>query len=449
MPTLVELRQQRGALVEQQRAILTKAEADKRELTVEERAEDDRLFAASERIKDEITRRERLDRTEAELRAIPEPVSRPTPDRATAAPPNDLRAVLARPEYRRLFGEHPDIETIPVEARAGLLARSSDAYAVAYRGFLRGGQAGAEQALATLPPEQRTTLQADQLISGGYLVPPLRWTAELIQAVDDQVFIRTLARTFTVTDAAGMGAPSLDTDVADADWTAELATGTEGAMAFGGRELRPHPLAKRMKVSNKLMRASAISPEGLVRDRLAYKFGVALEKAYMTGDGNQKPLGVFTASALGIPTTRDVATSNLQTAMTADGLIECKHSVKGQYWPRLRWVFHRDGIKNIRLLKDGNGQYLWQPGLSAALPDRILEVPYLMSEYAPNTFTAGLYVGIIGDFSNYWIVDALGMTIQRLVELYAATNETGFFGRMESDGAPVLAEAFARVTLAP
>ena len=40
------------------------------------------------------------------------------------------------------------------------------------------------------------------------------------------------------------------------------------------------------------------------------------------------------------------------------------------------------------------------------------------------------------------------MQIQRLVELYAATNQVGFIGRMELDGMPVLEEAFVRVKLA-
>jgi HK97 family phage major capsid protein len=80
-------------------------------------------------------------------------------------------------------------------------------------------------------------------------------------------------------------------------------------------------------------------------------------------------------------------------------------------------------------------------------PDRILEVPYVMSEYAPSTFTTGLYVGIIGDFSFYWIADSLKLEIQRLDELYAVTNQVGFIGRSETDGLPVLAEAFARVKL--
>jgi HK97 family phage major capsid protein len=75
-------------------------------------------------------------------------------------------------------------------------------------------------------------------------------------------------------------------------------------------------------------------------------------------------------------------------------------------------------------------------------------VPVFVSEYAPNTFTTGLYVGIIGDFSFYWTADALDFSIQRLNELYAATNQTGFIGRLESDGMPVLEEAFVRVKLA-
>ena len=70
-----------------------------------------------------------------------------------------------------------------------------------------------------------------------------------------------------------------------------------------------------------------------------------------------------------------------------------------------------------------------------------------MSEYAPHTFTASQYVGIIGDFSNYWIADALDMEMQRLLELFAATNQIGLIGRMESDGMPVLSEAFVRVQL--
>ncbi len=74
--------------------------------------------------------------------------------------------------------------------------------------------------------------------------------------------------------------------------------------------------------------------------------------------------------------------------------------------------------------------------------------PVRESEWAPSTFTTGLYVGIIGNFDYYWILDSLLMEIQVLAELYAETNQIGYIIRAETDGAPVQSNAFARVTLA-
>lgn len=333
------------------------------------------------------------------------------------------------------------VELAAPEFRAELERRAMPAYRAMVAHYLRGG-------MGVLSVEQRTTLQSDIDTLGGFLKPPLEFVAGLLKDVDNLVVIRQFATKRTVINADGLGVVSLDTDVDDADWTTELKTGNEGALGFGRREMRPHPFAKRMKVSKKLLR-QVPDVESIVRERLAYKFAVTEEKAFMTGTGVQQPLGLFTASADGIPTSRDVSTGNSQTAIAADGLIEAKHFIKAQYWPRLRWLFPRLAIKEIRKLKDGNGQYLWAPGLTGGIPDRILEHPYTVSEYAPATFTAGLYVGLIGDLSHYWIVDALDFQLQALFELYAETNQTGFIGRQETDGQPVLAEAFARVKLAP
>jgi HK97 family phage major capsid protein len=80
-------------------------------------------------------------------------------------------------------------------------------------------------------------------------------------------------------------------------------------------------------------------------------------------------------------------------------------------------------------------------------PDMLLGKRVNSSEYAPNTFGAGLYVGLYGDLTNYWICDSMGMEIQVLAELYARTNQIDYLCRIETDGAPVMPAAFARVTL--
>ncbi|MGW2591961.1 phage major capsid protein [Streptomyces sp. NPDC001515] len=314
-------------------------------------------------------------------------------------------------------------------------------------GALRTYLLGGRQALTET---QARALQAGNDPEGGYLTAPIQWVNALIQAVDDAVPLRGLATVQQLTASDSLGVPSLDIDLNDAEWTTELATGSQDdSMRFGKRELSPNPIAKRVKVSRKLLRLTSGSAEDIVRQRLAYKFGVTQEKAYMTGDGNKKPLGLFTASSDGIPTSRDVATGSA-TGFTGDGLIDAKYTLKAAYWAKARWLFHRDAIRDVRKLRDdtggaGQGNYIWQPGLAADRPDTILDVPYVVSEFVPNTFTDGLYSGMIGDFSHYWIAEALNLEIQRLVELYAESNQVGFIGRQEVDGMPVLAEAFVRL----
>jgi HK97 family phage major capsid protein len=134
-----------------------------------------------------------------------------------------------------------------------------------------------------------------------------------------------------------------------------------------------------------MLRQAVIGAEQLVIHRLGYKFAVSQEKAFLTGTGVNQQLGVH-AIASGISTDRDVSTGNTTTAIGFDGLIEAKFSIKSQYWRNATWLFHRDAIKGISKLKDGQGQYLWSQSVREGEPDRILGMPMVVSEFVPNTF---------------------------------------------------------------
>lgn len=325
----------------------------------------------------------------------------------------------------------------------------------AFNRFLKGGLRVATDAdlKAIAAGTSIKAYQSDNPAGGGFLVTPLQFVQELLANVKDQLWIRQMARTFQMDKSESLGVPTLDTDASDADWTSELATGSEDtAMSFGRRELKPTPVAKRVKLSNKLLRQAAMNPAEIVRDRLAYKFGVTEEKAFLTGTGAGQPLGVFTADANGITTARDTVAASA-TAIAADDMINAKHDLKAQYWDKAAWVFHRDVLKALRKLKDANNNYIWATGLGPGgglqgNAPTILDLPYRVSEYAPNTFTTGKYLAVLGDFRYYWIVDALDMQMQVLDQLYAETNQTGYIARKETDGAPVLEEAFRRIKLA-
>jgi len=338
----------------------------------------------------------------------------------------------------------PATKPEPVAARGKSASPlASPEYRDAFEVYLNGGMGAFSAEVA----KRADTLAAGVFTKAGALIGPEEFVAELIKGVDNDVFVRRYARRFQIASAVSLGVPTLDTDIDDANWTAELLTGSQGDIAVGKRELRPHPMAKRVKISKTLDRLSAIPIATLVQERLRYKFGITDEKAFLSGTGVQQPLGIFVASADGVPTTQDVSTDNTATAITADGLINAKHFMKAQYWRGARWAFHRDAVKMIRKLKDGNGQYIWGMGL-AGQPDTLLDLPMDISEYVPNTFTTLLYVGALAYWPAYWIVDALDMTVQFLDQLYAETNTNGYIARKETDGAPTLAEAFVRVKLA-
>jgi HK97 family phage major capsid protein len=414
---ITKLRQKRAKALADGRSLNERAIKESRALTSEESSQWDKFIKEVNDTKDEIVRLERQLELEKEIEGISE----------------------------RDLSENPgaDITTRANNSDVEVAKRQATAFAK----FLRSG-------LTVLNEAEQRDLSVGSGTDGGFLVAPTQWVNNLLKFVDDQVFIRGKATKFTLTQGESLGMPSLDTDISDSDWTSEIATGSaDSSIKFGKRELKPSPLAKRVKISNKLIQRGGISAEQIVLQRLGYKFGVTEEKGFLTGNGVNRPLGLFTASANGISTSRDVsttltslsATAGANSQASADSLINMKFALKAQYWGKAEWLFHRDILSIIAKLKDANGQYMFRESLRAGESDVLLGRPINMSEFAPNTNTTGQYIGLLGDFSFYHIVDALNVQVQRLVELYAETNQVGYIGRAEVDGMPVLEEAFARL----
>lgn len=402
---LKEKLDKRASLVTEAREVIDNADKEKRDISTEEQQKYDKILEDVEKLTSEIDREQKLLEAEAKITRDADIGDIPKPN--TNSSPDDKESRM-----------------------------------VAFRKFIKGG-------VSALSADEKRALSAGTDEEGGFTIPPEQFVAKLLKDVDDQVYIRQLATKSVLTKAASLGVPTLEADPADADWTTELLTGSEDStMEFGKREFAPNPFAKRIKISKSLIGKSALPIEDIVRQRLSYKFAITEEKAYMTGNGSGQPLGLFTASANGIPSSRDISEGNTATSIKFDGLFNAKYALKEAYLVKASWLFHRDALKQIAKLKYSDGKYIWEESVQVGQPDRLLGRPFHMSEFAPSNFSAGQYVGIIGDYSFYWIMDALDMQFQRLVELYAETNQIGYIARKEGDGMPVMPNAFARVQLA-
>ncbi len=444
MKSLKELCDERLKLFGQNRALLEAAEREGRQLDAGEReqydardAEIDKLSGQVQGFQQDQVRKEKAAK-QAALMELPLPrqtqSSQPGLTPGAAGAGNDGASLtFSFKTGRKALGNLRRRQAV-LEPGSAAALRAAPEYRRRFNEYLASGVA-------------QLGLQNSKDTKGGYLAP-IVMAAELIKFVDNMVFMRQLANVLPpIPEAISLGCPSYDTDPGDADWTAEIPASDiteDDNVTLGKRELMPHLLTKLLKVGEKLLRVSTIDVESFLVERLGYVFGVALEKGYMTGTGNKQPLGVFTADANGISTGRDTTASST-TAFTMDDLFTLKYSVKPQYQQRGSWLVSRTFMRNLRKLKDGIGQYFM--GINGQ-PDMLLDRPVFQSEYVPATFTTGLYVAIFGDFSRYWIVDSLQLTIRNLIELFALKNQVGILGKMESDGMPVLEEAFARLKLA-
>lgn len=438
--TVRDLMLERSRLVKQARDLNDKAEKEKRDFSQEEQNQYDTIMADVEGLGTRIQRNQSLESIEAELdEPDGDEPNRPDPEDDSDDAPQTRHGPLSVDVAERYAG----VVRQMVQARDPRVTRE---YRAGFRSFLVGDQVRGIQKRSS----ERRDLQADSDPQGGYLKAPPQFVAGLLKSVDNILFFRQpgWATVIPMASADELIGISLDADPDDGEWTSEIGEITyDESMAFGRRSLKPVTLAKGIKLSRKLLRVAPDS-EAIVTDRLRYKLAVPMEKAYMAGSGVNQALGVFTPSNNGISTNRDVSAGNTTTALTFDGLTEAKYALKPQYWSRAKWLFHRTAVKGLMLVKDTTGNYIWRESVRVGEPDTLLGGPVFMSEFVPNTFTAGKYVGMWADFSYYWIADALNMELQRLLELYSKTRQIGLHAWLETDGMPVLEEAFIRIQLA-
>jgi HK97 family phage major capsid protein len=301
----------------------------------------------------------------------------------------------------------------------------------------------------SLSMEEKRSLTTGSDTQAGFLNAPQEFVKQLIERVRDDVYIEAASTKHSTTNANGLGFPTLETYPGQIKMISEIGEAPEDTdLAFGKREFKPHLCKKLIKISDKMLRADGMSAEAIAIDAVAYIVGITKEYMYLLGTGNQEPLGLFVASAKGIPTSRDFSTDMTVSDFTPDALKGVKYSVKSQYMKTASWLFHRDGVAKVAKLKDGEGRYIFDTGAQAGAMDMLLNRPMMMSEYVPNTFTTGKYVGLFGDLTKYWTVNSMSLRIKRLNELFAATSQVGFIFELEFDGMPVLSEAFTRIKTA-
>ena len=185
--------------------------------------------------------------------------------------------------------------------------------------------------------------------------------------------------------------------------------------------------------------------EALIRASLAAEIGVQEDEAFAvgTGDTNKQPTGVANGSTV---TQKVTATTALTYA--ADDIIKLSFAVPQAARRNGVYVGNSDAEQAVRLLKDGNNNYLWQEDFRSGAPATLNGKPWYTNdgfasgtEGTPNVAGKPLF---FGDFrKGYMIADRRQLGVTRLVELYAASGQIGLLFRHRVGGGVINANALA------
>lgn len=281
--------------------------------------------------------------------------------------------------------------------------------------------------------EVHNALQIGTDSEGGYLVPD-EFERTLVESLEEQNIFRQLASVIT-TSSGDRKIPVVATK-GSASWVDEEGVIPESDDAFGQVSIGAYKLGTIIKVSEELLNDSIFNLESYIAREFARRIGTKEEEAFFVGDGTGKPTGIFNATGgaeVGV-------TAAGVKAITIDEIMDLFYSLKAPYRKNAVFTMNDSTVKAIRKLKDGNGQYIWQPSITAGQPDTILNRPIKTSSYVP-ALDAGKKAIAFGDFSYYWVADRQGRSFQRLNELYAATGQVGFRAIQRVDGKLILPEA--------
>ena len=278
----------------------------------------------------------------------------------------------------------------------------------------------------------RNELKESVDASGGYLVPA-EWDSRLIDKLSEENVVRRLAETITT---SGEYKLNIAADKPAALWVSEGGALTFGDATFAQKTLDAHKLHVAIKITNELLADNTFNLETYIIDHFGKAIANAEEDAFLNGDGNGKPTGIFTTAALAANNPAETAGATI----SGNDIIDLVYALRRPYRNKAVFILNDATLALIRKLKDQNQAYLWQPSYTQNEPDRLFGFPVYTSAFAPLAESGKAFIAF-GDFSYYKIGDRGSRSVRELRELFAGNDMTAFLMLERVDGVLVLPEA--------
>ena len=257
--------------------------------------------------------------------------------------------------------------------------------------------------------------------AGGYLVPD-ETEAAINSSLRDVSPLRAISGVQQV--SSSVYKKPYSTSAAGASWVGETAarsettTPTLSELSFPTMELYAMPAA-----TQSLLDDAVVDIDQWIADEVRGAFAEQEGLAFVSGSGTNQPKGFLAYDSIAnsgwtlgsgrIGTIASGADGGFPTNEPADVLIDLIYALKAGYRANAHFVMNRATQATVRKMKDGDGNYIWQPAFAPGQSPTLMGFPIAESEDMPDIATDAKAVAF-GDFKRgYLIVDRVGMRVLR------------------------------------
>ena len=312
-----------------------------------------------------------------------------------------LQTEVARTEFKG--GGSTQIDKVKAEHKAAF-----------EKWFRQGGEA---QLAAVKQLQVQAGLSTLSDPDGGYVITPPEFDKAIDRIAQTMSAMRRLATVRTIgTDTykklVNMGG-------ATSGWVAEKATRAETdtptlkEIAINQKEVYAMPGTTQIALDDAYMDLAA-----WLADEVSVEFTEEEGSAFINGNGVEKPHGIAAYTMIADATyawgkVGFTVSGHATLINNADKLMDVTLSLKPIYLNGASWLMNRATAGKIRQLKDGEGNYLWRPGLEAGAPNVLFGYPVDLDDNIDN-IGAGKFPCFFANFKRaYLILDRAGIRILR------------------------------------
>ena len=254
---------------------------------------------------------------------------------------------------------------------------------------------------------------------------PVSIASDVINKVVELCPILELSQVYNI--AGDLRLPKYEADSATiaaayADEFTELA---EKTASFSTIDLSNQIVGLLVKISKSLINRADFDVRSFIVNEIAKKIAEFLEREMLVGNTPNRIQGAVN--------TKNVVTTAAVNKITTDEIIDLQMKLPTVYQKNAVFVMHRDVLKEVRKLKDGQGNYILQPDFRAPFGWTILGRPVYLSDNMDKEIATGKNVILYADFSGYAVKITKNVEIQFLQEKYATQYALGIVSYVELD----------------